>query len=380
MRTGGLPDRAAALLLQFFRKMGVTRRRMRPCVLIVLSLACGACANMPRAMSSYSEFQQASQERNIDLVPLTAASLPAPAPGLTELPPEFTGAVDFPYDRIGEGDRLHVRIWESGAATVFSGTGNSDLGELTVDESGKLYLPYAGSIQAAGMTIPELRAAIIARLRTVVLRPQVDIREVEPRSRLVTVQGAASKTGVYPIERGRTRLGELLAEVAPKGEAPEMLTVSVRRAGQAVTLRLSDVYRNPALDIALRPGDSIVLDEQVENVTVLGAAGVQGQVRISKPDFTLIDALGQARGLNPEAADPRAVFVLRLPEGSGARPLVYQLDMRRPESFALAGRFVLQPDDAVLISSAPWAQTRQVLSAFAQSIATVRSVATLPVP
>jgi len=335
---------------------------------------------MPRAMSSYSEFQQASQDGSIELVPLTAASLPAPPPVATQLPPKLTGAADFPYDRIGAGDRLHVRIWESGSATLFTSAGSSDLGEMTVDESGRLYLPYAGSIQAVGMTIPELRSTIIARLRTVVLRPQVDIREVAPRSRLVTVQGAATKTGVYPIERGRTRLGELLAEVAPKGEKPEMLTVLVRRSGEAATLRLSDVYRDPALDIALRPGDSIVLHEQVENVTVLGAAGVQGQVRIAKPGFSLLDALGQARGLNSEAADPRAVFVLRLPRESGAPPRVYQVDMRRPESLALAGRFVLQPDDAVLISSAPWAQTRQLLSAFAQSMATVRSVAALPVP
>ena len=94
----------------------------------------------------------------------------------------------------------------------------------------------------------------------------------------------------------------------------------------------------------------------------------------------MLDTLGEARGLNNEAADPRAVFVMRADGQPGDVPLVYHFDMRRPESIALANRFVMRGDDAVLISSAPWASTRLVLSAFAQSMATVRSVATFPVP
>jgi polysaccharide export outer membrane protein len=195
----------------------------------------------------------------------------------------------------------------------------------------------------------------------------------------VSVLGNAGKPGTYPIERGRTSLGELLAEVAPNQENPDMLAVTVRRGEASGTVRLSDVYSNPALDIALQPGDSVVLHSIVENVTVLGAAGVQGQVQIPERDFTVIDALGEARGLNPEAADPRAVFVMRANPDPGAPPLVYQFNMRQPETIALANRFVLQDNDAILISGAPWAQVRQVLSAFAQGLSTVRSAATVPI-
>ena len=245
--------------------------------------------------------------------------------------------------------------------------------------SGQLYLPFVGSVHAEGLTIPQLRSEILRRLKTVVLRPQVDIREVAGRSRLVTVQGDAEHPGVFPIERGRTRLSELLAEIGPKAESPDMVAVTVRRDGKSGTVRLSDIYQNPALDIPLRPGDLVLLHGMIENVTVLGAAGLQGQIRISKRDFTLLDALGQARGLNPEAADPRAVFVMRQQATSGP-PLVYQVNFRQPQAVALAGRFDLRDGDAVLISSAPWAQTRQVISAFAQSMASLRSIATIPVP
>jgi polysaccharide export outer membrane protein len=195
----------------------------------------------------------------------------------------------------------------------------------------------------------------------------------------VSVQGAAAKGGSYPIERGRSRLSQILAEAAPDQKNPEMLAVTVRRDGKAGTVRLSDVYGDPQQDIALRPGDSIILSDVVENVTVLGATGAQGTIQIPKRDFTLIEALGEAKGLSPDTADPRAVFVLRSRPGVQAPPLVYQVDMRRPETIALANRFTLQPNDVVLVSNAPFAQTKQVLLSIAQAMASVRNAA-LAVP
>jgi polysaccharide export outer membrane protein len=57
--------------------------------------------------------------------------------------------------------------------------------------------------------------------------------------------------------------------------------------------------------------------------------------------------------------------------------LVYQLDMRRPDAIALASRLIVKDDDAILISSAPFAQTRKLLSAFSQTLGTVRSTTTV---
>lgn len=357
-----------------------TRPSLAACMLGT-ALAVAGCG-MPRAVSSVSEIERAGAAGQIQLIPLTSQTLPPPShPLQAAFPADFTNAPVTQYGRLGPGDRVSVRVWESGSPTVFTSTGGgTDLGEMTVDEQGRLFFPYVGAVQVSGMTVAQVRDIVARRLRTVVLNPQVDIRPIEQRSMLVSVQGDATKTGSFPIARGRGHLGELLAEVAPNQKNPEMLNVTVRRDGEAGTVRLSDVYRNPALDIALKPGDSIVLNEVVENVTVLGAAGVQGQVRIPERDFSLVDALGQARGLNPEAADPRGVYVMRAPADVNGLPIVYLIDMRRPEAIALANRFVLQDDDAVLISSAPWAQTRQILSAFAQGLSSVRSAATIPVP
>jgi len=169
----------------------------------------------------------------------------------------------------------------------------------------------------------------------------------------------------------------LLADVAPDQKNPEMLDVTVRRGGMVGRARLSDIYADPALDIPLRPGDSVILNQVVEHVTVLGAAGVQGQVQVPKRDFNVMEALGEARGLSEDVADPRAVFLMRAQADPAAPPIVYQFDMRRPETVVLARRFIVRDNDAILISSAPFAQTRKVLSAFAQSLTGLRSATLL---
>jgi polysaccharide export outer membrane protein len=348
------------------------KRLERNAAWLAVTLAIGGCA-MPHAVSSYSDVQHASEAGEIDLVPVTAGTLPAPPPKADSgFPAEFLGQSAFAYDHLGPGDRLDIKVIESGTPTVFTNNGG-DLGELRVDEAGMLYLPYAGALKVSGMTLPEARAEIFRKLRTVVLNPQVDIRMLENRSKLVSVQGAAAKTGSFLIERGRTRLGELLAEAAPDQKNPEMLEVTVRRGDATGTARLSDIYSKPALDIALRPGDSVIVREVVENVTVLGATGVQGQVRVPKREFNVLDAIGEARGLSEDYADPRAVYVLRAKAEQGAKPLVYQFDLRQPSSIELARRFVLRDQDAIMVSSAPFAQTRKVISSFASGLTAMRS-------
>jgi polysaccharide biosynthesis/export protein len=338
------------------------------------ALALSGCG-MPRPVASLGEVQQASKEGRIQLVPVSASSIPSSPPATAAFPAEFLEFEPVNYDLIGAGDVLKVRIWESGAPTIFVANGG-DLGEVVVDERGRLYLPYVGSLQVAGRTIGDVRAEVSRRLTTMVRNPQVDIRPGELRSKLVSVQGNAAKAGTYAIERGRTRIGELLGEIAPDLKNPEMLEVTVRRDGRTGNVRLADIHRNPALDIALKPGDSIVLNELVEHVTVLGAAGVQGQVRIAERDYSVTDILGQARGLNEDAADPRAVFLVRAEPGA-ATPTVYQFEMRRPETVALASRFIVRDKDAILISNAPFTQTRKALSAISQTLGTVRSAVTV---
>jgi polysaccharide export outer membrane protein len=347
-------------------------------VTISLVAAMTAGCVMPRAVASLGDVHAASDQRRITLVPVTTATIPQSLLVPASFPAEFLTAQPIDHELLGPGDVLKVQVWEGGVPTVFT-TNSGDLGEVTVDDQGRLYVPFAGLMPVTGRSISEVRADITRRLRTVVRNPQVDIRPVRLRSKLISVQGNAAKAGSYPIERGRTRLGELLGEAAPDLKNPEMLEVTVRRGSQSGSVRMADVLRNPALDIALQPGDAIVLNEVVENVTVLGAAGMQGQVRIAKRDYSVADVLGEARGINEEAADPRAIFLVR-PQQDNTAPTVYQFEMQRPETVALASRFVVHNKDAILISNAPFTQTRKALLTITQTLSTARSAAVVMAP
>lgn len=344
------------------------------CLVVAATLLLGACA-VPRSTASFGDVKSSAADGGIRFVPVSAATIPPSSTSDTSFPAAFGQQPELSVDRLGPGDLVHVRIFEPGSPSVFS-TVNGDLGENPVDENGNLFIPHAGTVPVEGLTLPEARRAVTQRLRTVVRDPQVDVRLAQTKSRLVSVQGNASKPGTYPIQRGRTSLGELLGEVIPDLESPEMVRVTVRRDGRSGTVRLAEILRKPALDIALRPGDAVVLDKLDETVTVLGAAGLQGQVPITRRDFSVIDVIGAARGLNDDAANPRAVFLVR-PQPGGTTPTVYHFEMQRPETVALASRFPVHDNDAVLISNAPYTNVRKVLQAFSQSLGTARSAVTV---
>ncbi len=76
---------------------------------------------------------------------------------------------------------------------------------------------------------------------------------------------------------------------------PEQLVITLRRDTEIASVRLSDIYRNQNNDILLRAGDVITAHDAREYLTVLGAAGTQGRVAISKRNYSVLDALGDSR-------------------------------------------------------------------------------------
>ncbi|MEZ5689127.1 MAG: polysaccharide biosynthesis/export family protein [Caenibius sp.] len=350
---------------------GIERNLLARSVLMACSVALLAGCVMPASTASIKDMQASAADGKIELVMVDPSQVPLePPPDAQGFPPQFRDALQVDADQLGPGDVLRLRIFEAGVPQVFGPMG--ELGELAIDDSGTIFVPHVGTVRADGLTVSALRASIVARLRTVIHDPQVTVTLVESRSRLVNVLGTATKPGVYPIERGRTRLSALIGEAAQAFDKPDMLRVTMRRNGDQASVRMSDILADPALDIALRPGDTVVLDRLDENVTVIGAASVQGTVPIVRRDFSVIDALGGAQGLDNDAANPKAVFLVRA-QPAGQAPLVYQFEMDRPEIVALASRFAVRDKDTVLISNANFTDVRKVLQAVAQSMSTVRN-------
>jgi polysaccharide biosynthesis/export protein len=350
------------------------------CVALMGAVTLQGCA-LPRSGPLQSEVNASGASDNIRLVAMTPAIAGAGrGADRASFPAALRNAPPLDADRFAVGDGVEVVIWERGGLGVFPAgqNGASDLGELQIDGAGDIHLPYVGNVRAQGLTQPQLREAILRRLSRLVAASDVVVRATARKGQTVTVQGDLQKPGVYPIGRELVRLSDLLGQAAPNQTNPEQLAISVRRGGVEGTIRLADVYQDPANDVALRPGDSIVAHNVVEQLTVLGAAGVQGRVKLTKRNFSVLDAIGESRGLNDAVANPRAVYLMRSAQAAGTatadtRPTVYQFDFTRPEQIALAQAFVVHDGDAILVSDAPYAQVQKTLSVFGSTLGLARS-------
>ena len=120
-----------------------------------------------------------------------------------ELPPpdprDVGGALQKVY-YIGPADKLSVFV--------------ASLPEMTqtvlVDPSGYVSLPIVGRVLAGGRTTEEVRDEISAKLsRSVLVRPVVSVGMSDTASQRITLEGAVSQPGIYPLVGNTTLLRAL---------------------------------------------------------------------------------------------------------------------------------------------------------------------------
>ncbi len=348
------------------------RRHTRLVLLLLAAVTLSAC-QLPRSGPMLREMTGAHDAKDVIVMPVSRElAEQSRVPEVTDFPERYRDLTDAGFDSLVPGDGINVKVWERGGLGVFAAdpSGVSDLGNHEIDRSGHITLPIIGKVRAEGMTLGELHDALLVRLSKLVIGADVSVtRAAATRGQMVTVQGNLTKPGLYPITQTSQRLSSALAQAAPVQENPEQLIVSLRRDNQVASVRLSDIYRNPKNDIPLRSGDVITAYESKEFLTVLGAAGTQGRVAISKRNYSVLDALADSRGLDDALADPRSVFLFT-PAQAGVDgkpdmvPVVYQFDLTRPEHVAIAREFSVGEGQAIYISDAPFTQVQKVLSAF----------------
>ncbi|WAI83928.1 MULTISPECIES: polysaccharide biosynthesis/export family protein [Achromobacter] len=348
------------------------RRNAAITLMVLAALSLTGC-QLPRSGPMLSEMTGAHDDKDVIVMPASRELVQeSRVPDVADFPVRYRDLTEAGFDRLVPGDGINVKVWERGGLGVFAAdpSGVSDLGNQQIDRSGNVYFPIIGKFQAGGLTLAQLHDRVVQRLAKLVVGADVSVtRAAAERGQMVTVQGNLTKPGMYPITQTSQRLSSALAQAAPVQTNPEQLVISLRRDNQVASVRLSDIYRNQNNDILLRPGDVITAYDSREYLTVLGAAGTQGRVAISKRNYSVLDALADSRGLDDKLADPRSVFLFT-PAKAGVEgkpdmlPVVYQFDLTRPEQVALAREFTVHEGQAIYISDAPFTQVQKVLSAF----------------
>nr|WP_256474068.1 polysaccharide biosynthesis/export family protein [Lutimaribacter sp. EGI FJ00013] len=319
---------------------------------------------------------------------VTAATAVVPALGFTS---DFKNAGILGSDTIRAGDTLGLTIWENVDDGLLAGEGinATALEEVQVDGTGFIFVPYAGRVRAAGNSPEALRRIITEKLQDQTPEPQVEVRRLAGDGATVSIVGAVGGQGVYPIERPTRTLSAMLAGAGGVAIEPEIAQITVIRGDKRSKVWLQDLYKHPEFDIALRPGDRILVEEDSRAFTALGATGSQSRVPFESQTLSAIEAIAQVGGLLANAADPTGVFVLRNEPADianqvlgrddlqGAQRMVYVLDLTQPNGMFMARDFSIRDDDTLYVTEAPFTQWDKTISALTGSLGSVNAVSDL---
>lgn len=369
---------------------------VRVLTLSLLVLAVGSCG-LPRSGPNKREIFASSVQREGDafIVSVTdrvaRATAVAPALGFSDA---FKHAGPIGSDTIRPGDTLGLTVWENVEDGLLVGTGQNAaiLEEVQVDGAGFIFIPYAGRIRAAGNTPEQLRGIITRQLDTQTPDPQVQVRRLAGDGSTVSLVGGVTQQGVYPIERPTRTLSAMIARAGGITTEQDITQVTVVRGDRTEKVWLSDLFKYPQLDIALRPGDRIVVEEDTRAFVALGATGQQTRVPFTAQTLSAIEAIAQVGGLNTNLADPTGVFVFRNePEEiakqvlgrtdiTGTQRFVYVLDLTRPMGMFHARDFVVRDGDTVYVTEAPYATWDKSLTAITGSLSTASATGNLVNP
>lgn len=354
------------------------------------SLVALAACGLPRSGPSKNEIFQGAVERggNTHIIyvndHVARAANFAPSYGFGS---DFTRASSVGADEIRPGDVLGLTIWENVDDGLLASLGQSNtaLQELQVDSSGYIFVPYAGRVRAAGSSPDELRRVITSRLEQQTPDPQVTVTRVAGDGATVSVMGKVNSQGVFPIERPTRTLSAMLARAGGVSIDPEIAVVTVKRGGNTGRVWLRDLYANPRNDVALRPGDVVLVEEDQRSFTALGALGGQTKVPLGSEEINAIEAIAMVGGLSTNLADPKGVFILRDEPMSvaskvlgkqvhGDQRMAYVLDLTKANGLFLARDFMIRDGDTVYVTEAPYVQWQKTLGAITGAAGTANTL------
>jgi polysaccharide export outer membrane protein len=319
---------------------------------------------------------------------VTRATAVQPALGFSK---GFMSASTLDSDTIRPGDTLGLTIWENVDDGLLAGEAQNAtlLEEVQVDGSGFIFVPYAGRIRAAGNSPEAIRRLITEKLQDQTPDPQVEVRRVAGDGATVSLIGSITAQGVYPIERPTRTLSAMLARAGGVTIQPEIAQITVIRDNQRSKVWFQDLYQHPQLDIALRGGDRILVEEDTRSFTALGATGEQARVQFETQNLSALEAIAQVGGLRSITSDPTGVFIFRNEPAEvanqvmgrndliGAQRMVYVMDLTEPNGMFVARDFVVRDGDTLYVTEAPFTQWGKTIFALTGSLDSVSSLQTL---
>jgi polysaccharide export outer membrane protein len=275
--------------------------------------------------------------------------------------------------RVAPFDVLSVTVWDHPELTIPAGEFRSpESAGNVVAADGTIFYPHVGTVEVAGKTVGEIRKLLSQKLSNYVQNPQLDVRVAQFRGRKIQIAGEVAAPSTLPVTDVPMRVQDAIALArGPTAEA-DLEHVVLTRGGGAYTLNLLAVYElgDGSQNWLLEDGDVVYVPDrrQTNVVIVMGEVRVPGVRVMNKGRLSLAEALNDNGGLDPAAADPAEIYVIR---GDYDAPTIYKLDARSADALLLAVQFPLRPRDVVFVSTTRLAAWNRMMT---QILPTIQSI------
>lgn len=156
---------------------------------------------------------------------------------------------------IGNDDVLAVNVWKE-----------PDISRsIPVRSDGKISLPLAGEVQAAGQTPAKLEAEIASRLKNYISEPEVTVMVQQINSQKFNILGQVAKPGSYVITNAPTVLDAIAMAGGFRDFAKKKSIYVLRQNADGTQAKLPFNYKDvikgvsPGQNVRLQPRDTIVV-------------------------------------------------------------------------------------------------------------------------
>jgi polysaccharide export outer membrane protein len=156
---------------------------------------------------------------------------------------------------IGNDDVLAINVWKEPDVSR----------SVPVRSDGKISLPLAGEVQAAGKTPLNLEQDIAAKLKSYIGEPEVTVIVQQSNSQKFNILGQVTRPGTYPIANSATVLDAIALAGGFRDFAKQKAIYVLRQNADGTQARLPFNYKdvvkgkNPEQNVKLQARDTIVV-------------------------------------------------------------------------------------------------------------------------
>ena len=137
-------------------------------------------------------------------------------------------------------------------------TGQTEVADRIIDQSGDIQLPVINKVRAAGLTTEELQILIESRLKGVITNPQAFVALKEGRTFQYRVLGSVDQPGIFALTKPDFRLLDALATA--RGASVNTSRILITRVSESPDEHKAEYDRKPST----KTGDSVQNTQQTK--------------------------------------------------------------------------------------------------------------------